>query len=143
MTQPTPAVLPPLHAQLIQQTQSWALRTGFDPQLARQLRHQAILSNHAHYLEHIPIYRRFAQEEGVGPDTTIETLQRHLMLPDDIFKSYSQTWLDENNFTRMNAWLGEVFHQRVTVDVADVHSIDAWIDRLAAHGVRLVYSSGT
>jgi hypothetical protein len=143
MTENRSNPLPPLYAQLIQQTQSWALRTGFDPLLARQLRHQAILSNHAHYLEHIPIYRRFAQEEGVGPQTTIETLQRQLMLPDDIFKSYSQTWLDEGNFTRMNAWLGEIFHQTVEVDVGDVTAIDGWIDRLAAHGIRLVYSSGT
>ena len=43
----------------------------------------------------------------------------------------------------MNAWMGEVFHQRVEVDVADVTAIDGWIDRLAAHGTRLVYSSGT
>jgi len=129
--------------QLIQQTQAWALRRGFDPALARQLRHQAILANHAHYLEHIPVYRRFANEEGVGRETTIETLKRQLMLPDEIFKSYNQAWLDVCDFTRMNAWLGEVFHQRVEVEVSDVASIDAWIERLAWHGLRLVYSSGT
>lgn len=143
MTQPAPPVIPPLHARLIQQTQAWALCRGFDPTLARQLRHQAILANHAHYLEHIPVYRRFADEEGIGQQTTIATLQRQLMLPDEIFKSYNQAWLDVGDFTRMNGWLGEVFHQRVEVDISDVHSIDAWIDRLAAHGIRLVYSSGT
>mgnify|MGYP001082791509 CR=1 FL=1 len=132
-----------LHQQLIRQTQAWALRSGYDAQLTRQLRHQAILANHAHYLEHIPVYRRFAEEEGIGAHTTLETLKRRMMLPDEIFKSYNQAWLDEGDFSRMNAWLGEIFHRRVEVDVADVTSIDAWIERLAAHGFRLVYSSGT
>jgi hypothetical protein len=143
MAKRPPPVLPPLHTRLIQQTQAWALRRGFDPHHTRQLRHQAILANHAHYLEHIPVYRRFAEEEGIGPETTVETLQRCLMLPDEIFKSYNQAWLDDADFGRMNTWLGEVFHQRVEVEVSDVASIDAWIDRLAQHGIRLVYSSGT
>jgi hypothetical protein len=135
--------LSPLYQQLIQQTQAWALRSGYDPKLARHLRQQAILANHSHYLEHIPVYRRFAEEEGIGAETTLETLKRQLMLPDEIFKSYNQAWLDEGDFSRMNAWLGEVFHQRVAVDATDVTAIDGWIDRLAAHGIRLVYSSGT
>ena len=143
MTKSTQHLLSPLYQQLIRQTQAWALHSGFDSGLTRQLRHQAILANHAHYLEHIPVYRRFAEEEGIGAHTTLETLKRRMMLPDEIFKSYNQAWLDEGDFSRMNAWLGEIFHRRVEVDVADVTSIDTWIERLAAHGFRLVYSSGT
>lgn len=135
--------LSPLYTQLIRQVQAWAMAEGYDPKQAAQLRRQAILSNHAHYLECIPAYRRFAQEEGIGPETTIEALQQHLMLPDGLFKSYDQTWLDEANFTRMNTWLTEIFHQPVRVDVSQVTTIDDWIARLAENGIRLVYSSGT
>jgi hypothetical protein len=130
-------------AGLIRQTQAWVLGKGFDTEYARRLRREAILSNHAHYLDAIPVYRCFAQEEGIGPDTTVERIQQRLMLPDDIFKSYNQAWLDEGNFPRMNTWLAEIFHQKVDVDASGVDSIDGWIDRLGQNGIRLVYSSGT
>jgi hypothetical protein len=65
------------------------------------------------------------------------------MFPDDLFKSYDQRWLDDRDFTRMNTWLSEIYHRRVSVDVTSVSSIDGWIDRLAETGIRLVYSSGT
>jgi len=135
--------LPLIYKQLIQQTQAWALCDGFDSERTAELRQTAILSNHRHYLECIPVYRRFAQEEGIGPEPTIEMIHQHLMLPGDIYKSYDQAWLDQGNFERMNTWLGEVFHQRVDVDVHEVDSIDAWIDRLGQTGIRLVYSSGS
>src|SRR5262249_23160304 len=60
-----------------------------------------------------------------------------------LFKSYDQKWLDDKDFGRMNTWLAEIFHQPVEVDVAEAQSIDEWIERLAAGGIRLVYSSGT
>ena len=124
-------------------TQAWALGQRVDPERLRELRRQAILANHAYYLETIPIYGRFAQEEGIGLLDDVEPIKRHLMFPDDLFKSYDQSWLDERNFARMNLWLSEIYHRRVNVDVGDISSIDGWIDRLAEHGVRLVYSSGT
>ncbi len=119
------------------------MRDRFDPEQARALRHQAILANHAHYLERIPAYRRFAEEEGIGALSEIEPIEQNLMFPDDLFKSYDQRWLDERNFTRMNAWLSEIFHQPVEVDVRDITTIEGWIERLQEHGLRLVYSSGT
>ncbi len=136
-------MLSALYRQLIRQTQAWALGGGFDSQHAADLRRQAILANHVHYLECIPVYQRFAQEEGVGPETSIEMLQDRLMLPDEIFKSYNQAWLDEGDYTHMNTWLSEIFHRPVGVDMAGVNSIDAWIERLDQQGLRLVYSSGT
>ncbi len=131
------------NTQLIRMTQAWALNERFDAEQAQQLRHQAILANHAHYLDCIPAYRSLARQEGIGAQTTVEIIQDRLMLPDDIFKSYNQAWLDEGNFPRMNAWLSEIFHRPIEVDVSDVDSIDGWIDRLGQNGVRLVYSSGT
>ena len=132
-----------LYSRLIRLAQAWALGERFDADEARALRRKAILANHAHYLECIPAYRRFAEEEGIGPQTTVDIIQKHLMFPDDIFKSYNQAWLDDGNFLRMNGWLSEIFHQPVEVDVSDVNSIDGWIDRLGQDGIRLVYSSGT
>ena len=141
-THPT-GQLSPLHRQLIKQAQAWALRQGFDPAQARELRRAAILANHAHYLERIPAYQRLAREEGLGSLDDIEPIKRRLMFPDDLFKSYNQQWLDECNFTRMNVWLSQIFNGATGVDVSGVESIDAWIDRLAEAGTRLVYSSGT
>ena len=37
----------------------------------------------------------------------------------------------------------EVHHRPITVDLQGVDAIDAWVERLATAGVRLVYSSGT
>ncbi len=133
----------PLYRQLIRQTQAWALGDGFDAQRAADLRRQAILANHVHYLECIPVYKRFAREEGAGLDASLELLQNRLMLPDEIFKSYNQVWLDEGDYARMNTWLSEIFHRPVEVDMAGVNSIDSWIERLNQQGLRLVYSSGT
>ncbi|MEW5940050.1 MAG: hypothetical protein AB1750_10335, partial [Chloroflexota bacterium] len=131
------------HRVLIQQTQAWARGRGFDAERARETRRQAILANHRHYLETIPAYCKFAEEEGIGALDSIEPIKQRLMFPDDIFKSYDQRWLDEKNFARMNAWLSEIHHRRVEVDVSGVDSIDAWIERLETAGLQLIYSSGT
>ena len=132
-----------IHEKLIKLTQAWALRQPFDPERARALRRQAILLNHEHYVETIPAYQRLAKEAGIEKVVDIGPLIEQLMVSDDLFKSYSQRWLDENDFTRMNQWLSFVHHRRVNVDVGDVRSIDGWIDRLGQHGVMPVYSSGT
>jgi len=138
-----PLQLDAIYNELTKITQAWALGQHFDPERARELRQQAILANHAHYLENIPVYRRFAQEEGIDLLEDIEPIKQRLMFSDDLFKSYNQSWLDERDFTQMNAWLSEIHHQRVNVDVAGVGSIDEWIDRLAEAGIRIIYSSGT
>lgn len=133
----------PTQRQLIRQTQAWALRRGFDPVRARDLRRAAILANHAHYLDHIPTYQRVAREEGLGALNDIEPIKRQLMFPDDLFKSYDQQWLDHRNFSRMNVWLSQIFAGATNVDMSGVETIDAWVDRLAGAGTRIVYSSGT
>ncbi|MBN1891073.1 MAG: hypothetical protein JW850_23960 [Thermoflexales bacterium] len=135
--------LAPIYTQLIHAAQRWALRDGFDPARAAQLRHQAILMNHALYLDQIPAYRRFAQQEGIEQLDDVEPIKRRLMVPDDLFKSYEQKWLDERDFKRMNGWLSDISSHRIEVDVANAASVDVWIDRLAASGIRLICSSGT
>jgi hypothetical protein len=130
-------------AQLIKVTQSWALRRNFDPGLAIDLRREAILLNHAHYLEYIPAYQRLAQQEGIGSLREIGPIKLHLMLPDEIFKSYDQNWLDERRFDLMNTWLSQIFHHPVEMDATGISDIDDWIAGLEEQGIQVVYSSGT
>jgi hypothetical protein len=132
-----------IQLELIRITQAWALRQKADLCRAAELRRQAALLLHAHYLETIPAYGRLAHQEGIGPLDDVEPIKTHLMFPDDLFKSYNQKWLDDNDFGRMTGWLSEIFHQRVSLDTAGIGSIDEWIDRLEAGGVRIIYSSGT
>jgi hypothetical protein len=129
--------------QLIKLAQAWALRQDFDPERARALRRTAILANHSHYLEKIPAYSRLAREEGIGSLDDVAPIKQRLMLPDEVFKSYDQRWLDRRDFTSMNGWLSDIHHRRVDAEVAGLQSIDEWIVRLSQAGLRLVYSSGT
>jgi hypothetical protein len=132
-----------IHRQLIRIAQSWAWKKDYDAVLAKKLREEACLINHARYIKHIPVYRNLVKEEGIGKISDLEPIKNRLMLTDDIFKSYDQTYLDNADFSRMNKWLGTIFHENITVDVSDVRSIDEWINRLASNGIYLAYSSGT
>lgn len=132
-----------VHNRLIRIAQSWAWKKDYDVAQAKELRKEAILFNHAHYLENIPAYRKLAQEEGIGELLDIEPIKKHLMSTDDIFKSYNQQWLDDKEFGRMNEWLGTIYHERINIDMAGVKTIDQWIDKLIAAGITPAYSSGT
>ncbi len=132
-----------IHPQLIKLSQAWAGKWGYDPDQARELRREAILLNHSHYLGHIPVYQKLAQEEGIGELDDLEPIKRKLMSTDDLFKSYQQDWLDRKDFRRMNEWLSGLFDQRIATDTAGVRTIDDWIDRLTAQGIIPAYSSGT
>ena len=143
MTPQTADKLKQIQTELIRITQAWALRQKADLCRAADLRRQAALLLHTRYLAAIPAYARLAQQEGIGPLDDLEPIKTRLMFPDDLFKSYNQRWLDENAFGRMNEWLSEISTLRISLDVTGVTSIDEWIGRLEAAGVRLVYSSGT
>jgi hypothetical protein len=131
------------HVRLIKIAQAWASKKEYDPSQARSLRKQAALLLHDHYRENIPVYRRLAEEEGIGGLKDIEPIKSELMSTDDVFKSYNQEWLDLRDFQKMNEWLGTVFHQRVEINVDEVGTIDQWIDRLTENGIIPAYSSGT
>ena len=132
-----------IHNDLIKLSQSWASGRRFDSNRAGRLREEAILLNHAHYLQTIPSYRRLAQEMGRSDARSIQDITRHFMSADDIFKSYDLRWLDAGRFDQMNLWLSQVFHRPVQMDVLGVETIDGWIERLDAAGIHTVYSSGT
>lgn len=132
-----------IYNQLIKISQAWALRQRFDHGQAQELRREAILINHANYIETIPVYKRLAQEEACGKITNIETIKKNLMSTDDIFKSYDQEWLDGQDFGKMNHWLSDLYYNRINVNVQGVRTIDDWIERLSTVGINLTYSSGT
>ncbi|MDD4923930.1 MAG: hypothetical protein PHF74_03740 [Dehalococcoidales bacterium] len=128
---------------LIKASQAWASGKGFDLQKAQELRRKAILLNHRHYLDGIPLYRKIAEAEGCHKDSDFQTIKEKMMLSADIFKSYEQSWLDDNDYNEMNRWLSSVFHKKVDIDMRGIKSIDKWISRLEDAGIRISYSSGT
>ena len=133
-----------LHGQLLRVAQDWAARKPYDSGLASELRREALLANHRHYLANIPAYCAFATEAGIGDDIReLEPIKRELLSTDDMFKSYDPSWIDERRFEDMNGWLGKIFHERISFDTSGIQTIDAWIERLNAHGVRVIYSSGS
>src|SRR5262245_8982577 len=111
-----------LHGRLLRLAQEWAARREYDAAEAADLRSQAVLLNHRHYLTNIPAYAAFARDAGIGAETTVSRIASELTSTDDIFKSYDPTWLDERRFDRMNEWLGKIYHERISVDVSDVTS---------------------
>lgn len=128
---------------LIKACYCWTWGKGFDPQKAQKLRHQAILLNHRHYFDCIPLYRRIAEDEQCNRDSDIQTVITKMMLSTDIFKSYQQSWLDANDYKQMNNWLSSVFHKKTDIDMAGINNIDGWIEQLEEAGIRVSYSSGT
>jgi hypothetical protein len=132
-----------LHGRLLRLAQTWAARKPYDAGEAADLRREAVLLNHRHYVANIPSYAAFARDAGVGETTDLATIQRELLSTDDIFKSYDPSVLEERRFDKMNEWLGKVFHERISFGVSGITTIDGWIDRLIAHGVRVIYSSGS
>src|SRR5260370_41036648 len=99
-----PGKLNSIQLELIRITQAWALRQKADLCRAAELRRQAALLLHTHYLDNIPAYGRLAQQEGIGPLDDIEPIKTHLRFPDDLFKSYNQKWLGRNDFGGVTAW---------------------------------------
>jgi hypothetical protein len=129
--------------ELIKTTQTWASGDKVNLGQVKKLRGEAVRLNHAHYMKNIPLYRKFAIEEGCSKDADIATIKKNLMFSADVFKSYEQAWLDDGDFGRMTQWLSSIYHREIDADVSGVESIDDWIGRLGTFGVHVVYSSGT
>jgi hypothetical protein len=121
-----------IHNQLIKLAESWVQQNRFDADLARRLRNEAILKNHANYLANIPAYLKLAQEEGGTGNLDIDGIKNKLMFTDDIFKSYDQDWLDRQDYKRMTQWLSGLYYRRIDIETWGISSIDDWIKRLEA-----------
>ena len=128
---------------LIKLSRDWASGAKINLTQARELRNEVILHNHAHYLDNIPLYHKLAEEQGCGKDIDIQTIKRKLMFSAEVFKSYEQVWLDDNDFARMTQWLSSIYHRHINMHVSGIKTIDEWIERLDTNGIQVVYSSGT
>jgi hypothetical protein len=128
---------------LIKASYCWASGKGYDPQKAQELRRQAILLNHQHYFDSIPLYRKIAEDESCSQESDFQTVKEKMILSADIFKSYEQNWLDNNDYDRMNNWLSSVFHKTVDADMSNITTIDGWIEALGKKDIHITYSSGT
>jgi hypothetical protein len=138
------------HEALLLETMRWAAGAPYDAARVRTARRDALRTNHRHYRESIPAYRKLADRAGVGPDAPFETLASEMLMPDGIFKSYPQSLLDERNFTEMNAWLRTIFHRDLGPATKSgekpeqaIDTIDEWLADLGRRGLHAVYSSGT
>ena len=67
-----------------------------------------------------------------------------LLFAHTAYKSYPESWLNQDKWDRMGNWLDTVTVGRVRdIDIAGVAGIDDWVDRLAAKGHYICCSSGT
>ena len=98
-----------LHKELNNIAVKWALGKKIDLEYARKVRQEAILLNHKHYYENIPVYKQLAKQAGIGVEASLKDIILEMMSTDHIFKSYPQSLLDESNFSGMNEWLRKVF----------------------------------
>jgi hypothetical protein len=119
---------------LIKASYCWASGKNFDPQKAQELRRKAVLLNHRHYSDCIPYTAALPKTSNVTETATFRPLKQNDALR-RYFKSYEQSWLDDNDYNEMNRWLSSVFHKKVDIDMAGINSIDSWISRLEDSGI--------
>lgn len=124
-------------------TVGWASHHRLDEARAATLRRRAAELCHQHYYAAIPYYRRVAERMDTSAHAPLEQIVERMLVPDDIFKSYPARLLDEGRWAEMTQWISRISAYELSVDTADVETIDDWIAKLAEAGLRLVFSSGT
>jgi hypothetical protein len=94
-------------------------------------------------INQIPLLHNRAQEAGITQIRTLDDLVP-LLFAHTVYKSYPQSFIDNNRWDRMLQWLQTLSVADVTnVDVAGVTNIDEWLDRLWAAGHRPLATSGS
>jgi hypothetical protein len=78
----------------------------------------------AEQLEKIPVLRQLAQEQGIAELNAIEDLGP-LLLPHSAYKSYPMSFLEQDRFDRITAWLnGFTTHDLSTLDARGCKSMN-------------------
>jgi len=98
----------------------------------------------AEQVEKIPVLRQLAQEQGIAELNAIEDLGP-LLLPHSAYKSYPMSFLEQDRFDRITAWLnGFTTHDLSKLDARGCKSIDEWLQLMDAETpVRVIHSTGT
>jgi hypothetical protein len=138
-----PAELLALQDRLAKITMDWSANRRLDEPEAARLRRRAAELCHEHYRATIPYYRKVCERMKVTGPASFDTIVDRLLVPDDIFKSYPQRYLDEGRYDQMNEWVSAISSATIRFDTAGIGSLDEWIDRVERAGLRLVFSSGT
>lgn len=91
----------------------------------------------------IPLLRKRAEDAGIDKITSFDDLVP-LLFAHTVYKSYPQSFFDNNRWDRMLQWLQTLSVDNVLdVDVAGVTNVDEWIERLWAAGHMVLATSGT
>ena len=92
----------------------------------------------------IPMLEKLASKQGIERIESVEDVVP-LLFEHSMYKSYPRTFLENYQFTRINAWLGKLTaHDISRVEVSDCKSIDEWLGRMEAETeLRITHSSGT
>lgn len=94
-------------------------------------------------LEQIPLLRKRAEDAGIEKINSFDDLVP-LLFAHTVYKSYPQSFFDNNRWDRMLQWLQTLSVDKVTdVDVTGVSNVDEWIERLWAAGHMVLATSGT
>jgi hypothetical protein len=94
-------------------------------------------------IEQIPLLRRRADEAGISKITSFDQLVP-LLFAHTVYKSYPQSFIDNNRWDRLLQWLGALSVDRTdNVDIAGVNDLDTWVERLHAAGHKVLVTSGT
>lgn len=94
-------------------------------------------------LSQIPLLRKRAEDAGIDKINSFDDLVP-LLFAHTVYKSYPQSFFDNNRWDRMLQWLQTLSTDKVTdVDVAGVNNVDEWIQRLWDAGHMVLATSGT
>jgi hypothetical protein len=122
---------------------AWLNQNQLDMAALESAHAVAAIAAHRHYVASIPVYRRLAESLRLVDCEDADVIYAELASTDDLFKSYSSTWLDDRDFGAMTRWLREIYAGPIEIDLSAVSSIESWLTALAAIGVHVKYSSGT
>jgi hypothetical protein len=138
-----PVELTDLQERLARITMDWSANRRLDEPEAARLRRRAAELCHDHYRATIPYYRKVCERMKVSGPAGLDTIVDRLLVPDDIFKSYPQRFLDERRYDRMNEWVSGISSATIRFDTDGIDDLDEWLARVEKAGLRLVFSSGT
>jgi hypothetical protein len=93
--------------------------------------------------DRVPALRTLADKQGVS---RIRELDDALVVAFDhrVYKSYPLSLIEKRDFIRLTSWLQRLTtHDLSAIPLDGLDSVDAWLDRLDAHGMLIGHSTGT